>query len=66
MVSTKYEIRKHDNGMYELVSIVTKEHKTLSGRTTKQVFENFVACGTLEEVEHAREMAESMKELRIQ
>ena len=64
MISTKYEIRKRDNGMYELVSVVTEEHKTLIGRTTKQVFENFVACGTLEEVEHAKCMVEHMKEWR--
>ena len=60
MANTKYEIRKHDNGMYELVSVVTKEVNWLGKKTTR-VFENFVACGTLEEVEHAKYMVECMK-----
>ena len=60
MANTKYEIRKHDNGMYELVSIVTKEYNWFGEKTTR-VFEKFVACGTLEEVEHAKYMVECMK-----
>ena len=47
------------------INISTKECNWLDKKATR-VFENFVACGTLEEVEHAKEMVECMKELRRQ